>query len=271
MRPNSRKAFVLASGVHLAFAALVLILTIWDPTPDKKEPVTFELFAPPSAQPIEESEPEVLPSVSFDFTAPEPPPPPPPRPEPEPVRQPEPPAPKPQTPTPPRPEPPKPTPAPVPEPVPQPKVRFDEFRRQNPQQTPPPTPAPPRQTPVTAPRIDTSTITRNLESMMSREDMAQVREQSSTDQAALNAYFERIKAAVRGAWAKPDGLHDSLRVTVSFQVSADGRISGARIASSSGNSIFDRSVLEAFNRAGTVGASPNRETYPLRLEFRMTD
>lgn len=106
---------------------------------------------------------------------------------------------------------------------------------------------------------------------MSRETAAQVSEQSPSDQAALSAYFERVKAAVRGAWAKPDGLNDQLRVSVSFQLSADGRISGARVSSSSGNSIYDQSVLEAFARAGSVGPTPDRKAYPLRLEFRMTD
>lgn len=106
---------------------------------------------------------------------------------------------------------------------------------------------------------------------MSREAMTQVKQQSGADQAALNAYFERIKTAVRGAWAKPDGLHDSLRVTISFHVSGEGRISGASISSPSGNPLYDRSVLDAFNRAGSVGASPDRQSYSLRLEFRMTD
>lgn len=107
--------------------------------------------------------------------------------------------------------------------------------------------------------------------MMPREAVAAISQQSPSNQAALNAYFQRVKSAVRGAWSKPAGLHDQLRVSVSFQVSADGRITGARVASSSGNSLFDQSVLAAFNRAGSVGPTPDGKSYPLRLEFRMTD
>lgn len=280
MQPASKKAFVLASTIHLGVAAFFVILAFWDPSPKEKEPVTFELFAPPSQSAPSPSQVEEIPTVRFDFTPPEPPPPVPVPPvQPPPTPQPEPPAPKPE-PVPPKPEPkvepkpPAPKPAPKPEPKPEPKATpttYAEHLRQNPTRKAPPAPPPVTVAPVTAPRINTTAITRNLESMMSREAMAELTRQPGTDQAALSAYFERIKASVRGAWAKPDGLHDSLRVTVEFQVSADGRISAARVLSSSGNPLFDRSVLDAFNRAGSVGPSPDRQSYPLRLEFRMTD
>lgn len=279
MRLTSSKAFVLASAVHLLFAAIVLLLTLWTPREKEEEMVTFELFAPPSA-PV--PEPEIQ-AVNFNYEPPPPPPEPSPRPEPEPPPPPEPkpepspppqPKPEPSPPPKPKPEPPPPAPTPKPKPPPPPpveKVSFDKFRQENPRQRKS-TPAPaPRPAPVNVPRIDTSSITRNLESMVPRETMQQVNQQSASDQQALNAYFERIKATVRGAWAKPEGLHDSLRVTVSFSVSADGLITGARVTSSSGNGVFDQSVLAAFARAGSVGPSPDNRSYPLRLEFRMTD
>jgi TonB family protein len=280
MRPTSSKAFVLASVVHVAFAILVLILTLWKPADKKPEPVVFQMFAPPSASPVTNAppaEPEIQP-VAFNFTPPEPPPQPPPRPAPTPP----PPTPPPPTPppppvpapapkpTPPPPKPPEPAPKPPPPPSP-PTVSFDQFRQQNPQRQQPaprPTPAP---QPVTAQRIDTTAITRQLESALSSAQMTQVSQQSSTDQAALNSYFDRIKSAVRGAWSKPHGLHDALRVTIRFDVSADGRLTNVAVASSSGNSIYDESVLDAFRRVGSVGPSPDRKAYSLRLEFRMTD
>lgn len=266
MRPESKNAFVLASILHLVFVGLLLFFSVWQPLKKEPEPVVMTLFAPPApmdSEPVPEPEPEIE-TVSFDFKpvplVPIPPPPPDPAPPPPPKPKPD-----------PKPEP---KPAPKPEPPPPPKVSYQEFRQKNPE----PKPKPPRQNPpapsappVTVPRIDTSKIVKSLETMMSRETAERVSRQSPSDQAALHAYFERVKATVRGAWAKPAGLHDQLRVSISFHISADGRISGARVASSSGNAIFDQSVLAAFNRAGSVGPTPDGNSYPLRLEFRMTD
>lgn len=272
MRPASRKAFVMASVIHVAFALLVLLFTFWKPAEREVEPVSFEVFAPPSSSPAEQSpapEPEITP-VSFNFTPP-PPPPPPPKPTPPPPEPPPPPKPKPEPPPPPKPAPPAPKPEPPPPPKPEPRVSFEDFRKKDPQRQPQQRQAAPPPKPVNVPRIDTTAITRNLENMLPREQAAQVSQQSSGDQAALNSYFERIRSAVRGAWAKPQGLNDALRVTVRFDVTADGRLTNVSIASSSGNSIFDQSVLEAFRRVGSVGPSPDRQPYSLRLTFRMTD
>jgi TonB family protein len=273
MPQNSKRAFVMASLVHVAFALLVLTFTLWRPPERKPKPIVFELVAPP-APGAEVAEAEVVP-VAFNFTPPEPPPPPPPRPRP--VEPPPAPTPPPPPPTPP-PPPPRPTPAPAPKPPPpkppEPeKIAFDQFRQQNPQRPTPPRPQPtPAPAPAPVPRIDTTQITRDLNATItSPRQQAQASQQSASDQAALQSYFERIKAAVRGAWAKPHGLHDQLRVEIRFDVRAAGVISGFSVASSSGNSIFDQSVLDAFARVGSVGAPPDRKPYSLRLEFRMTD
>jgi TonB family protein len=280
MQQSSKRAFVLASVVHLGFALLVLLLTLWRPPERETKPVVFELVAAPASVAPAVPQAEVVP-VSFNIDLPPPPPPPvvrprPPEPTPPPPPPPTPPrveTPRPAPPPPPplKPEP-RPTPPPPPPPPPQERVTIDQFRQTNPAR---PQPQPPRPTPAPTqpvPRIDTTQITRELNAAItSSQQQAQVNQASSADQAALSSYFDRIKAAVRGAWAKPHGLHDQLKVEVRFDVSATGVISNVAVARSSGNSIFDQSVLEAFSRVGSVGPSPDRRPYSLRLDFRMTD
>ncbi|MEX2381440.1 MAG: TonB family protein [Opitutales bacterium] len=271
MNSGSKRAFVLAAVVHVFAFGFIFFGYFVKPPEEKEETVVFQVFDPPSGapseiQPAAEAQPQPQPRPRLNIPEVElapvelppaerrerrPPPPPPPQPEPAP-------APTPQ---------PEPTPPPAP---PRESMSIDEFRAQHGQPRQAPAPTPPPRTPVTAPRLDTSRIARDLQSTVtSASESRQVSQLSSSDQAALQAYFGRLHSAIERAWRKPEGMSTRLEATVQFSVSRDGRVFGARIVSSSGNNIFDRSILDAFGRVGSVGATPDGEGYTPQLTFRM--
>ncbi|TVR52917.1 MAG: TonB C-terminal domain-containing protein, partial [Puniceicoccaceae bacterium] len=179
----------------------------------------------------------------------------------------------PPAPEPPPPPPPIPAPQPEPEPPPPPPtISYEEFIRQQgrPQpQQPRPTP-PPR--PVETPRINVEDITRNLQQMVaSATDSRRIAQLSADEQRELEAYFARIRSALRRAWEKPSGVSHRLEAVVQFDVTSAGSIVNPRILSGSGTGAFDRSVLAAFGQVSSVGPPPDRRGYTLQLTFRMTD
>ena len=89
---------------------------------------------------------------------------------------------------------------------------------------------------------------------------------------ALLAYNQRLSAMLSRAWSKPSGLSGvNLYVEVIFYVAPNGRISNIRLNPSSGNRAFDQSVLAAFQKVGSAGATPTGDGHTFTKRFRMTD
>jgi len=87
---------------------------------------------------------------------------------------------------------------------------------------------------------------------------------------AMDAYFALLMQRLRENHEKPAGLSDLLNAQVAFTMAADGTLSGVRIVASSGNSEFDQSVLEAFNRV-KMPARPDKKTEGYRITFRIKE
>lgn len=90
-------------------------------------------------------------------------------------------------------------------------------------------------------------------------------------QDALDSYFAMLIQMLKRNHEKPEGLSDLLSADVSFRIGADGTISQVTITRSSGNPDFDRSVLAAFARTGTIGPRPDKKSDTSRLTFRMKE
>lgn len=177
--------------------------------------------------------------------------------------------------TPPEPEPePEPVPPPMPEKAPPPKVEkpappkeqpkpertsYEEYVRRHP-------PAPPRKSPapkpIPAPTVNTRDITPSAVSPPTG---------GSALQNELDAYFARLRTALRQNHEKPPGLSDLLTAVVEFFMAADGSISRVRVAQSSGSTEFDQSCLDAFTRMGTVGPRPDEKSDVRMVTFRMRE
>lgn len=91
------------------------------------------------------------------------------------------------------------------------------------------------------------------------------------EQDLLSSYFAMLEARVKENHISPDGASEALACKVSFYVSADGTISRVHIARSSGNSAFDQSVIEAFNKTGGVGPRPDHRGDEQIVEFSMRE
>ncbi|MBS0663301.1 MAG: TonB family protein [Verrucomicrobia bacterium] len=87
----------------------------------------------------------------------------------------------------------------------------------------------------------------------------------------MDAYFSLVKRKMKDALDKPPGLSDSLTAVAEFRLSADGSISGASIARSSGSDEFDRAVLEAVNRYRSIGTRPDHKSEIVSLTFKMKE
>ncbi len=98
-------------------------------------------------------------------------------------------------------------------------------------------------------RIDANSIKRGVTGGAGAQaEGAGGRALSAAQAAEMDRYFAMLKQRLRDAHVLPPGVSDLLSAEVVYTVAANGVISGVRIERSSGNSEFDRSVLEAFAR-----------------------
>lgn len=87
------------------------------------------------------------------------------------------------------------------------------------------------------------------------------------------AAFERaLTRQIDLVWIKPpEASARGLVAVVAFVVQADGRITDARIAHSSGNTSFDNSALQAVRSARGFGTPPNRQANTYTIPFRLDE
>lgn len=253
---NTSGALIASVLLHGALVGIAFLMVAF--VPDEKPPAAvFELVSVPNLPTTAEESTEIAyEAIPIEpVVVPEPEPEPIPEPIPEPVEK------KPE----PKPEPKPPEKKPEPPP---PKISYDQFVREQgaPKEQKPRVVKP---KPIVVPKINTSQIMNNLRDLM--VDTAQLNQMSQSEINALDAYFARLKQALKRAWAKPSGLSDRLQCVVEFDISSSGILSGVRIVTGSGNSDFDKSVLATFKAVRNFGSTPDGRSYPARVTFRMTD
>ncbi len=69
-------------------------------------------------------------------------------------------------------------------------------------------------------------------------------------------YYSAIVGRIRQQWVYPDSLDKDLEATVSIRIAKDGSVTIQGIERSSGNRLFDRSVLSAINKASPLPPPP---------------
>lgn len=87
----------------------------------------------------------------------------------------------------------------------------------------------------------------------------------------LDAYFSLLKARIKENHTPPEGVSDSLIARLEFFVAADGSLSHVHIVKSSGNSEFDRSVVEACERTRSIGSRPDGRSETVQMAFKMRE
>lgn len=204
--------------------------------------------------------------------------------------KPEPPKPKPEPPKP-KPEPPKPAPAPPP-PKPQPKP--------TPKPQPKPKPVPPKPDPkVQEEARKKEQVRREAEQRQQQQREQQVREQKVREQQRLEqemalamaaedealaegaettTYEEAIAMAIEDNWSRPPSARRDMQVVLRIQLIPTGEVVGVSVLKSSGDQAFDRSAINAVNKATRfpeVAEAPpqvfERRLRSLQLVFRPED
>lgn len=172
---------------------------------------------------------------------------------------------------------PEPAPAPTPEPAPRtepaptpqpPRISFDQFRNNNQgiPQAQEPRPAPSRPAPTL--EIDTSRVTRQLNTLLEGSSAEALNSASPAEQAALVRYIAALEQRLRLAWQKPDlagGPWAELRLTVQ----ADGRLTGIRIGRQQAPAVFLESIQQAARSLGQLEPPPHGAALSTRFTFRL--
>lgn len=249
-----------------------------DPAPSAPEP---ESQAEPPAEPPAEllRQPDIAPleQQSFETLSKVPPLP---EPEPEPSSTP---APEPSKPAPAKPKPAaKPPVEPSPAKPPQQMMTAEQFRKQIglPKQARSPASQTQRQSPTTTTnnrnngpvKIDTSGVTKSLQSFLASGDGARATQMSASDQSALLAYLGRLRSNIHTAWQFPQSVANAGEwAEVLITIEADGRISSVRIGKHSGSKAFLESIERAVRSARSVGPPPSRQRQQVRYTFNLRD
>ncbi|MDP2277758.1 MAG: TonB family protein [Nitrospirota bacterium] len=88
---------------------------------------------------------------------------------------------------------------------------------------------------------------------------------NANEAATLDSYAERIGKEIRQRWAFPEAWGKNLEAVISVTIMSNGTVKINKVEKSSGNVLFDRSVLRAINKASPV--SPPSHEMEIGLRF----
>ncbi len=248
------RSFAISVLLHAVFVACGFLFFWLQDRLKPDQPVVFELVAAAAPPPVQPPPVEPTPARPLEIPAAQPLQPLPRLPE----------LPQPEPPPPPAPEP-KPQPKPEPKPEPPPTLTYEEWARTR--KVPEPvqrvTRPAPRPAPA-VPQIDTN-VRERLERRLSpiRLQGAAVGQVESDD--ALQRYLAELRERIQAVF-EPSGSR--LQAEALFTVTAQGRLTDARIQQSSGDPAFDRSVLRTLQAVRTPGPPPGNRDYTFTLVFR---
>jgi len=122
---------------------------------------------------------------------------------------------------------------------------------------PAPAPAKPAE-----PRLDANALAelsrRQLSESMAAESAAEV---AVTAEEMAASYAALIQRAVIGYWSRPPSARNGMEVLLSVQLIPSGDVISVSVVKSSGSAVFDRSAINAVERAGSF---PELKNLPIR-------
>ncbi|HSB51054.1 MAG TPA: TonB family protein [Dissulfurispiraceae bacterium] len=78
-------------------------------------------------------------------------------------------------------------------------------------------------------------------------------------------YYSLVVGRIRQQWVFPGSIERDLEAIVSISIARDGRVTINRVEKSSGNALFDRSVLRAINLASPLPPPPQEMDIGVRF------
>ncbi|TCO77303.1 cell envelope integrity protein TolA [Chromatocurvus halotolerans] len=144
-------------------------------------------------------------------------------------------------------------PAPAPQSKPAAQKKPAETRRSEPAAAPAKEPEP---------QLDANALAelsrRQLSESMAAESAAEV---AVTAEEMAASYAALIQRAVIGYWSRPPSARNGMEVLLSVQLIPSGDVISVSVVKSSGNAAFDRSAINAVERAGSF---PELKNLPIR-------
>lgn len=261
-----KRSLIWASVLH-GLALLAVLVSAWWPFEETAPPpdLVFELALDlPIAEAVQQpgaanSVPNPQPNPVLPTPAPPPTPPASPAPS-----QSQPPPPKPSPPPEPRPAP-EATPRPQAAPAPK-RVTYDQFREEVPL---PETPAPARPAPAPAPprlNVDTNRLSADLERRLQGSSAASAAASTTSEQAALARYLDRLEANMRARWQQP-AIAAGPSAEISVTIAPDGTIGQVQLLRVNAPHAFVESVIAAARATPSIGPTPTGKTITARFTF----
>jgi len=163
----------------------------------------------------------------------------------------------------------QPKPKPKPKAAPKPKPRSVAKPKPKPVAKPKPAPKPVAK-PKPEPRMSQAELEalarRELAAAMVNEDEALEREATATAGELAASYAALIQQTVINKWSRPPSARNGMEVLLSLQLIPTGEIVSVTVVKSSGNTAFDRSAINAVEKAERF---PELKNLPAR-EFEKT-
>ena len=160
---------------------------------------------------------------------------------------------------------PKPRAKPAPKPAPKPVVKPKAAAKPKPA---PPKPAPAK--PKPEPRMTAAELAElaraELSQAMATEEQEQQQQAAVTASEMSASYASLIQQTVVNYWSRPPSARNGMEVLLALQLIPTGEIVSVTVVKSSGNTAFDRSALNAVQKAGRF---PELQNLPSR-EFEKT-
>jgi TonB family protein len=102
------------------------------------------------------------------------------------------------------------------------------------------------------------------------EPQTEVKPSQSVDASILQSYVSYVYQILNSQWNKQSAnLGKNLSVKVQFLVLADGRIQSAKVIKSSGNQIFDNSILSVFKTIAQFKPTPSGKKKTFVMNFKL--
>jgi TonB family protein len=113
-------------------------------------------------------------------------------------------------------------------------------------------------------RIEKMAALRKMVDIKSQESGVKGRE-SKTQNSSGGDYYSMVVNKVRHEWIFPENIDKDLEAVVSIRIAKDGAVTIGKMEKSSGNPLFDRSVLRAINKATPLPPPPQEMEIGVRF------
>ena len=163
----------------------------------------------------------------------------------------------------------KPKTRPRPKPKPKAKPKPKPVQKVEPKAKPKPKPAPPKVVEKPEPRLTAAEL-----AAIARSELSQAMDTEEQQQAAMTSdemaasYAALIRQTVMSYWSRPPSARNGMEVLLTLQLIPTGEVVSVTVVKGSGNNAFDRSAINAVQKAGQFPELKNLPSREFEKSFR---